>query len=257
MTNPFAQQQPAEQPQTTGNPFAPSPTAPAQQPPAAPSYGAQAGGAPAPAWLAQATAAPVAPPAPPAQYAPPAAPQAAPPAINGFRSAGAPPAAGTGKGPKLPHMYGRLLMIFPLSRAQRPKKPEFITPEQHASGQTTQDTVTATVVVLDSGPGQMQPISFGGNPAAFPPVPDTESAPLPFVRKAMWITQTQIIGQIEGDLPAGPGAQPGVVLGRLTKAGPERNDPWYLLPASPQDEELARTYLGLVASGQYPHPLAP
>lgn len=250
MTNPFAPAQPAapapaQQPQQGGNPFAaPAPAAPVQ--PAQPQYGATAGGAPAPAWLAQ--------PSAPATRAPT---QAAPPTIGGFRSAGAPPAAGTGKGPKLPHMYGRLLMIFPLSRAQRPKKPEFITPEQHASGQTTQDTVTATVVVLDSGPGQMQPISFGGNPAAFPPVPDTESAPLPFVRKAMWITQTQIIGQIEGDLPAGPGVQPGVILGRLTKAGPERNDPWYLLPASPQDEELARTYLGLVASGQYPHPLAP
>lgn len=249
MTNPFAPQQPtqpAPAAPAANNPFAPAAPAPTAQAPAT-----------APAWLAQ----PAAPASAPAQTLPyqgtPAPAAAAPPALDpqGFRSAGAPPPSGA-KGAKLAHMYGRLVMIFPLSRTQRPKKAEYITPEQHAAGNTTQDTVTATVVVLDAGQGRMDPITFGGDPAKFPPVPDTESAPLPYVRKAMWITQTQIIAQIEADLPSSPGARPGIVIGRLAKGGPAHNDPWYLLTATPDDESLARTYLELVANGTYPHPLA-
>lgn len=278
MTNPFAQPAAAPQPEQQGNPFAqqqaaPAPAAPqqpqpqqsnpfapaAQQAPAqayapqpqqqAPQYGVQAGDAPAPQWLAQQAQAPV-------QQQAAQVPTGPPPALNpqGLVGAPPPPPAGDGRGAKLADMYGRLVLVFPHSITRRPRNPQFITAEQRAQGNLEQDQLTATVVVLDDGQGGMQPIGFGGAPYELPPRPHTESAPLPYVRKAMWITQSRLIGQLRDFLPA-PGGTPGMVCGRVVKAGPQRNDPWYLQGATEQELQLAGAYLQLVSNGTYPHPL--
>jgi len=170
---------------------------------------------------------------------------------------GAPaPIVGEGRGAKLPHMYGRLVLVFPLSITRKPRNPQFITPEQRQRGDLEQEQVTATFVVLDDGQGGMQPIRFGGDPSAFPPVPDTESAPLPYVRKGLWVTQSRVISQLRDFLPAGPGHPAGMVCGRMVKTGPARNDPWYITTATDAELALAGQYMQLVAAGQYPHPLA-
>jgi hypothetical protein len=253
--NPFAQQQAAPAAPAAPNPYAQqqAPAAPQAYAPPAPSYAPQ-GYAPQ-GYASQAPAA-----APVQAYAPPApatAPQAAPPVLDPGRlaSAGA-PVVGEGRGAKLPDMYGRLVVFFPLSIARVPRNPQFITAEQRASGNTDQDRLTATVVVLDGGRlGDMTPIAFGGAPHALPPTPHTDSAPLPYVRKAMWINQSRLISQLRDSLPAGPGQAPGMVAGRLAKAGPQNNDPWYLIGATAEEIDLVTTYLNLVAAGQYPHPL--
>lgn len=253
MTNPFAQPAPAQQqPAPATNPFgAGVPAQPQQAPPPAANPYAQPAPAAAPQYLGQPG------PAAPAQYQAPAAQQAAPPALDmsGLRSAGA-PVVGEGKGAKLADMYGRLVLVFPLSCSRVPRNPQYITPEQRQRGDLDQERLVATIVVLDDGQGGMQPISYGGNVAAFPPVPNTDTAPLPYVRKAMWINQSRLISQLREALPAEPGAAPGMRLGRVVKAGPQHNDPWYLQGATEQDLALAGQYLQLVQSGQYPHPLA-
>lgn len=244
MTNPFAPAVPAQPtPPAGGNPFAVQPAAPAPAAPAQNPY-------------AQPAAAPVQQP----QYAAPAPvtqPAAAPPALDPSRLAAAPPPiVGEGTGAKLADMFGRLVLVFPLALASVPRNPQFITAEQRAAGNVMQDRLTATVVVLDAGAGRMDPIQFGGAPYALPPKPHTDSAPLPYVRKGMWINQSRLISQLTAHLPAQPGAAPGMVAGRVHKAGPNQNDPWYLIAATEQELALVGQYLQLVASGQFPHPLA-
>jgi hypothetical protein len=246
--NPFAQpasqpQQPQQQP--AANPFA----APAQQPQQAP-YGqpqqqpAYGGGYPQ-------QAAPNAYAQPQQQAAPPAALD--PSALN---AAPTPPPSGDGKGAKFPDMYGRLVIMFPLSFEQRPKSPQFLTQQDRSNGNLMQDQITTTVVVLDDGRGGFSPISWGGDPMRN--VPPTDTVALPYVRRAMWISQTKLIAQLRPYLPASPGAAPGMIFGRVLKAGNEHNSPWYLSSdVTEADTQLARTYLNLVAQGQVPHPLAP
>jgi len=256
MTNPFAQPTTAP-PAPATNPYAqPSPAPAPQAPPAAPGnpFGAGIPGAPGPVvtqpgYSPQQTYAPVAQPA--AAAAPPA-----PPALNaaGLASAPAPLPSG-GKGAKLADMYGRLVLIFPLGITRRPRNPQFITAEQRQRGDLEQDQLTATVVVLDDGQGGMQPIAYGGAPYDLPPRAHTDSAPLPYARKAMWITQSKLIEQVRPFLPQ-PGGAPGMVCGRVVKAGPQRNDPWYLQGATPEELGLAEVYLNLVTQGTYEHPLA-
>jgi hypothetical protein len=285
MTNPF--EQPAQQAQqpAAGNPFAQPAAAPAPQAyappqhaqvPAGNPFGAGVPAQPAPQGNPYAQPAPQAyqPPAQqpayapqpqvPATYAPPAQQQAPaqvpsgpPPALNvgDLRGAGAPPPMGDGRGAKLADMYGRLVLVFPLAIGRRPRNPQYITAEQRARGDLDQDQLTATVVVLDDGNGGMQPIAFGGAPYKLPPVPHTESSPLPYVRKAMWITQSRVIGQLRESLPQ-PGGAPGMVIGRVVKAGPQGNDPWFLQGATEADLRLGGQYLELVQQGVYPHPLA-
>lgn len=233
--NPFAQQQPpAPQPVQA---YAP-PAAPAQAPQTAPN--------------------PFASPAAPAQPAPAAAPGYAPPALNSAGlSAAPPPPPGGGRGADLKAMYGRLVLCIPQHIEQVPRNPQYITEAQRAAGNTMQERMTVTVVVLDDGQGGMQPIQYGGDLTALPQKPHTESAPLPYVRKGMWINQSRLIGQLRPFLPATPGGQPGMTTGRVAKTGPANNDPWYLISANEQELALARQYLDLVAAGQYPHPLAP
>jgi hypothetical protein len=199
-------------------------------------------------------------PSPVQQYAPQqqAAPAGPPPqALDPSLLRGAPtPVVGEGRGAKLVHMYGRLVLIFPLSITRKPRSPQFITADQRNRGDLDQEQVTATFVVLDDGQGGMQPIRFGGDPSAFPAVPDNESAPLPYVRKGLWVTQSRVIGQLRDSLPAGPGQPGGMVCGRMVKTGPQRNDPWYVTTATEQELALAQQYMQLVAAGTYPHPLA-
>lgn len=254
-TNPFAPGVPAEQPQqpasapTAGDPFAQAAPAPVQQ---------QSQYAPAPvapqAYAQSQQPAPVA-QAPVQQWQQQTPTQSAPPAINpaGLVAAGA-PIVGEGKGAKLADMYGRLVLIFPLSLAVVPRNPQFISPEQRQQGNVTQERLTATVVVLDDGRGGMQPIGYGGQ-AGPPPIPHSEFAPLPYVRKAMWINQSRLISQLRDHLAAA-GGSPGMVCGRVIKAGPAANDAWYLQGATAQELQLAGQYLQLVQGGTYPHPLA-
>lgn len=227
MTNPFAQ---PTAPAGPVNPFANPVPVPAV--PAATTYGT----------------------GPVAQTIPVAA---APPAFDFNRLSSAPaPVVGEGRGAQLADMYGRLVLFFPLSLQRVPRSPQYITAEQRARGDLEQDRLTATIVVLDDGQGGMQPIAYGGKPYAIPSTPHTDSAPLPYVRKAMWINQSRLISQLRDSLPAAPGQAPGMIAGRIAKTGPQQNDPWYLIGATEQEVALVRTYLELVQAGQQPHPLA-
>ena len=257
MTNPFAPTVPAQeqpqQPAAAPNPFAQQQAAPAapqgnpfaqQQAPQA--YAPQQQYAPTPQQQA-----------PVQQYAAPAAAQqysAPPPAIGGVVGAPA-PVVSDGKGAKLADMYGRLVIMFPHKLDRVPRNPQYITAEQRAAGNIEQDRATVTVVVLDDGQGGMSPIAFGGAPYELPPRPHTDSAPLPYVRKGMWINQSRLISQLTPSIPA-PGGAPSPVCGRVVKTGPARNDPWYLAAATEQDLALANRYLQGVAAGEFPHPLA-
>lgn len=248
MTNPFAQPAaaPVQPAAPAANPYA-QPAAPAAVP-------ANPFGTGVPAQPAYQSAAPQA-------YAPaqPAAtvPQGPPPALNMGGLASAPPPAPDGaRGAKLADMYGRLTLIFPLSITRQQRNAKFITPEQRQRGDLEQDRLVATVVVLDDGQGGMQPIGHGGAPYALPPVAHTESSPLPYVRKAMWITQTKLIEQLRSALPTTPGGAPGMICGRVIKAGPAQNDPWYLQGATEGELGLAGQYLQLVQAGTCEHPLA-
>jgi hypothetical protein len=189
-------------------------------------------------------------------YAAPSPAAAAAPALDRSRLGAAPPPppSGDGKGAKWSDMYGRLVLVFPLSFETKPKNPRFITDVDRAAGNVMQEQITATVVVLDDGQGGNTPISWGGSP--MPPVPPTDHAPLPYVRKAMWISQSKIIAQLKPNLPTVPSGAPGMVLGRVFKAGNEHNSPWYLEPATEVDITRAGQYLDLVAAGTFPHPLA-
>lgn len=282
--NPFAQNVPATEQQAppaapAPNPYAPQPQPPQQVPQAyapqqAPTVNPYAQQAPTPPQAY----APAAPPPPPyspygqqpqqaPQYAPPA-PQPAPqqqytaPAALGQATAPPPPPPSGGKGANVADMYGRLVIIFPHVVQNVAKRADFVTDEQRARGEVTQDRMTATVVVLDGGDvSNMAPIAFGGNPHVLGGRPHDQSAPLPYVRKGMWINQSKVIAQVSDYMPgramAGPNGSPGAAVGRLAKEGPEQNAAWYLTTPSEAELHLANAYLGLVAQGQYPHPLAP
>lgn len=247
--NPFGAGVPAA-PQAPANPFgaAPQQQAPApqayapQQPPAAPQYAPQ-------------QQAPIA--APVQAYAPPAAaPMALDP--NALRAAGAPPASYT-KGPELPDMYGRLVLFFPQEIARVPRNPRFISDADRAKGNVEQDRMTATIVILDSGPGTPPgsgTVSWGGAMHEFPQRPHTNHDPLPYVIKGKWISQSKLVDQCRAYVPA-PGGAPGMVAGRIAKRGNAHNDPWYLETATDAEIAIAQQYLSLVNEGRYPHPLAP
>lgn len=240
MTNPFAQ---------------PAPQQPQSAPPAAPHQGGNPFGPPAQAQpMQQQSFAPPAAPAPQAYAAPQQA--AAPPSatIGGFRKPEA-PTVGGGQGADLVAMYGRLVLMFPLSLATVARNPKFITEDQRARGDVMQPRMTATIVVLDGS----NPIPFGGNPYAMPPEAHTKSEPLPHVSKALWISQSKLIEQCQPALTVagqtGAGSDGAMTLGRLLRGGTEANSPWILGDATEADEAIAMYYLEGVRSGQFPHPL--
>lgn len=264
--NPFAQQQAAPAASPQGNPYAQQHV---QQPVQAYAPAAVPQQAPPNPFAAQQAPAYAPHPAPQGPYGQTAAPQAyapaqqhaAPPAL-GTASAPPPPVAGGGKGAKFADMYGRLVLVFPLQLQQVPKNAKFLTDADRAAGNLNQDRMTATLVVLDGGSvDNMTPIAWGGNPHALGGSPHTNSDPLPYVRKGMWINQSQVIGQCSPYLPGrergGPNGAPGVAVGRIVKTGPNQNDPWYLTTPTEAELGLANSYLALVGEGRFPHPLAP
>lgn len=246
--NPFGQpQQTAPAPVQAYVPPAPQAYAPAPSYQPAPQQWTQQQAAPAPQAYAQQT-----PPAPPAGAAPPMIDP------NSLRAAGAPPASYS-KGPELPDMYGRLVIIFPQDVVRVPRNAKYVTDQDRASGNLEQDRMTATIVILDSGqgtPAGQGVVSWGGAPHALPPTPHTNHDPLPYVIKGKWVSQSKLIDQCRPYLPQHPGAAPGMLAGRMVKRGPAHNDPWYLLTATDQELETARQYLSAVAGGHLPHPLA-
>lgn len=242
------------------NPFAPAvPAEPQQQ---APAPGANPFAPVTPAAPAAPAVAPVqwhqpAAPAPAQQWQQPTAPaHAGPPPIIGQLASAPAPVVGEGRGANLADMYGRLVILFPLSIDRVPRNAQYITAEQRAQGNVDQDRLTATVVVLDSGPGTPPGgfIDWGGKPYTPGGAPHDKRDALPYVRKGMWINQSRLISQCRNSIPA-PGQPSSPVVGRVTKTGPEHNAPWYLIGATDAEVQLAQTYLNLVQQGQYPHPL--
>lgn len=263
--NPYAQAAPVQAyapPAAAPSPFGPavpqqqaSPPAPAAQP----QYGApqqqvqQWAGTPQYAPQAPAQQAP-----PAQQWQAPAAPAAGPPPSFGPATSAPAPVVGGGAGPDLPAMYSRLVIMFPLAIERVPRNPKYITPEQRAKGNVEEDRMTATVIVLDNGPGTppgQGVLSWGGNPHAMGGSPHTNHDPLPYVRKGMWISQTRLVSQGRGLIPAG-GSPATPMVGRLARTGPENNAPWYLVGATPAELAIADQYLQAVAAGHLPHPLA-
>ncbi len=259
---------------TQPNPFAP-PAAPAAEPavPAQPvnPFGQpaavpQAHAAPAaPTWLAQPTVAEQAtyqqPTAP--AFAPPAAPTASgytPPALNLNGAASVAPAALGGIGADLWSMAGRLVMVLPLHIATEPIPEKWITPKDREMNRLTREKITANVVVLSDKDGGTADLEWGGDPRTAPGMPGykphTNIDPLPYVRKGMWLSG-KLIDQLRPGLPGAPGAAPSPMIGKVWKDGPDKTDPWYLMPATAEDIARAKYYLAAVERGQFPHPLAP
>lgn len=224
MTNPFMPQPTAPAPAPQPNPYA--------QPPAQP-QGFPYGGAPAAL--------------PPNPYAQPSVqPQYGAPGQDGgfFWPAGAttgapglvaqpgqfnrplPPAEGGSGGPRIKDLQGRLLLVLP-------EKTEMKTHEKYG----TSETVIATVIVLDGGP-----LYWGG---ATPQQP-RQQGDVPYVIKGLWIQQTKIIGQIREALNTRMAGGPGLVLGRLWKAGNEHNAPYILADPTDQDVQYYNAYVSQV-----------
>lgn len=199
------------------NPFALD-TAPAQQVPAtaaAPPAGNPFGAAPV------------------AQVAP-AAPAAGDPFGGGDPFAD--PAPQEAQRPRLRDIYGRLLLIIP-------HKLEEGIPNRIQPG-TTQDRMTADVIILDGGT-----IHYGGAPEKTPPKPHTKTAEVPFKSARMFISSAGLISQCREALAKRlTTGTPGMVLGRLAvgDAKGDQNPPYLLTPATDADKQVARAYLANV-----------
>lgn len=182
------------------------------------------------------TANPFAPPANTAQAAPATQAPAAPAYTPGGEDPFAGPAPQQPRGPRLLEMYGRLLLVIP-------RKLEEGVPNRLQAG-TTQDRMTADVVVLDGGE-----IAYGGKPEQLPPVPHNKVAQVPHKTDRMYISSVGLISQCRDALAKRMRGEPGMVLGRLSvgeskEAG--QRGPWLLTPPSEQDKVIARRYLATV-----------
>lgn len=138
--------------------------------------------------------------------------------------------------PRVRDMYGRLLLVIP-------HKLEEGIPNRLQPG-TTQDRMTADVVVLDGGA-----LPYGGRPEATPPVPHTKTAQVPLKVDRMFISQAGLISQSREALAKRLRGQPGMVLGRLAvgeTSNPGQNAPYLLTPPTEEDKQLARKYLASV-----------
>lgn len=216
---------------TQPNPFAmPPASAPATAPPAtAP--------APAPATAPNPYAAPAAvvPMPTPSAVVMPGTPATAADPFGGADPFGD-PAPQAPRGPRLRDMYGRLLLIIPI-------KLEEGLPNRLQAG-TTQDRLTADVIVLDGGP-----ISFGGRPEAQPPVPHDKTEATPRKSPRMFISAVGLISQCREALAKRLRGEPGMVLGRLSTGTAKeqgQNAPYLLIPATDADKAIARQYLASV-----------
>lgn len=180
-----------------------------------------------------AVAPPVVAPAQTIPYAP-AVPAA--PAPAGGEDPFAGPAPQQPRGPRLRDLYNRLLLVIP-------HKVEEGIPNRLQPG-TTQDRMTADVIVLDGGP-----IAYGGQPEATPPVPHSKTASVPHKTDRMYISSAGLISQCRDALAKRRAGQPGMVLGRLAvgeKKDPAQNAPWLLTPPTDADKVTARAYLATV-----------
>lgn len=123
--------------------------------------------------------------------------------------------------PAIRDMIGRVVVIRPtrLERdVQNPTEPG-----------KTQDRITADVLVLDGGP-----MEFGGNLARHKPL--TMTVPTPFLVKAMYISNTNIVKAVEEQVGRG------VVLGRITvgvASNPQQNPPFNLIKVDQSDPKYA------------------
>lgn len=206
MTNPFALATPpaAAAPAAQPNPFAAAQPTP---------------GASAPATVA------------PQPFASPAIAQTAP-GDDPFSA----PAPQAPRGPRLRDLYGRLLLLVPVKLEQG-------VPNRLQAG-TTQDRMTADVIVLDGGP-----IAFGGKPEAVPSVPHDKTAQVPHKTPGQYISSSGLISQCREALAKRAQGQPGMVLGRLgvgTKKEEGQSAPWLLSIPTDADKALARQYLAQV-----------
>lgn len=146
------------------------------------------------------------------------------------------PAPQQARGPRLRDLYGRLLLLVP-------QKLEQGIPNRLQPG-TTQDRMTADVIVLDGGL-----ISYGGRPEATPPMPHDKTAAVPHRTPSMFISSAGLISQCREALARRAQGQPGMVLGRLTTGNakePGQNAPWLLTPPTEEDKQAARQYLASV-----------
>jgi hypothetical protein len=146
------------------------------------------------------------------------------------------PAPQQARGPRLRDLYGRLLLIVP-------HKLEEGVPNRLQAG-TTQDRMTADVIVLDGGP-----IAYGGRPEATPPVPHDKTANVPHKTTRQYISSVGLISQCRDALAKRLRGEPGMVLGRLAvgeSKEPGQQGPWLLTPPTEQDKVIARQYLATV-----------
>lgn len=171
-------------------------------------------------------------PVPAQQAAPPAAP-AAPAAPGGADPFDGPAPQATR--PRVLDMYNRLVLVIP-------HKVETV-PNRLQPG-TTQDRMTADVIVLDGGP-----LQYGGAPEKVPPVPHDKQVNVPHKIDRMFLSQAGLISQSSQALAKRQRGEPGMVLGRLTTgeaSKPGHNPPWLLSPPTDADKQAARAYLATV-----------
>jgi hypothetical protein len=138
------------------------------------------------------------------------------------------------RGPRLPEMYGRLLLVLP-------HKVETV-PNRLKPGET-QDRMTADVIILDGGA-----INYGGKPEAMPPTPHTKVSPTPHKNERMFISSVGLISQCREALAKRAQGKPGMVLGRLAvgEAKGEQKPPYLLTPPTEADKAIGRAYLATV-----------
>jgi hypothetical protein len=146
------------------------------------------------------------------------------------------PAPQEPRGPRIRDLYGRLLLLVP-------KRLEEGVPNRLQPG-TTQDRMTADVIVLDGGP-----IAYGGRPEQVPPVPHDKTAAVPHKTANQYVSNRGLISQCRLALAAKATGGPGMVLGRLGVGKPGedgQNAPYILSLPTDADKALARQYLASV-----------
>lgn len=202
---------------TTENPFAFND---AQQPAEQAQQAAPAAAAPAPAAT---------PAQPQQQAAPPAQP-----AAGGDDPFSAP--APQSSRPRVRDLYGRLLLVIP-------HKLEEGIPNRLQPG-TTQDRMTADVIVLDGGT-----LHYGGRPEATPPTQHTKQVEVPHKIDRLFLSQAGLISQCRDALAKRLRNEPGMVLGRLATGEAKeggQNPPYLLTPPTEDEKNVARQYLATV-----------
>jgi hypothetical protein len=133
-------------------------------------------------------------------------------------------------------MFGRLVLITPI-------KVEFGIPNRLQPG-TTQDRMTADVVILDGGP-----CAYGGQPEKPGGKPHDKWAQVPHRTRGQYISSVGLISQCREALERRRKGQPGMVLGRLyvgESTDPAKEGAWLVSDPTDADKALARAYLSTV-----------